>query len=298
MSDSARWDGFVHRRGDIVISTAPKCGTTWVQMVCALLVFQSTTFDQPLDLISPWLDMQTRDLPSIVADLEAQRHRRFIKTHTPLDGLPESSDVTYLCVGRDPRDVFLSWDNHVANNDAIAMFTARYNAVGLDDIMDKLAEGPPVRPEREIDRFWDWIDDAKPVTETNSLAAMLHHLSTFWEVRDRTNVVLLHYDDLIADPEQQMRRLAAALDISVEETQWPALVHAASFEHMRNRADVIAPEATSGLWYSNREFFHSGTSGQWRRLLDHADVERYVRRVRELAEPDLMAWVHHGDVAG
>jgi aryl sulfotransferase len=67
--DSARWDGFVFRPNDIVITTPPKCGTTWTQMICALLVFQTTTFDRGLDLISPWLDMLTRDLASVRADL-------------------------------------------------------------------------------------------------------------------------------------------------------------------------------------------------------------------------------------
>jgi aryl sulfotransferase len=51
--DSARWEGFVFRPDDIVISTPPKCGTTWTQMICALLVYQTTSFEQSLDLISP-----------------------------------------------------------------------------------------------------------------------------------------------------------------------------------------------------------------------------------------------------
>ena len=38
--DSSRWDGFALRPGDIVISTPPKCGTTWTQMICALLILQ------------------------------------------------------------------------------------------------------------------------------------------------------------------------------------------------------------------------------------------------------------------
>src|SRR6476646_4689207 len=71
ISDSSRWEGFGFRPGDIIISTAPKCGTTWMQMICALLVFQSTTFDKSLDLISPWLDMLTRERDDVVADLEA-----------------------------------------------------------------------------------------------------------------------------------------------------------------------------------------------------------------------------------
>ena len=32
MYDSNRWDGFELRPGDIIISTPPKCGTTWTQM--------------------------------------------------------------------------------------------------------------------------------------------------------------------------------------------------------------------------------------------------------------------------
>src|SRR5947209_5478250 len=99
VQDSARWDGFAFRPGDIVISTPPKCGTTWMQMLCALLIFQKPVLDTPLAELSPWLDMLTLPRDEVVALLDAQRHRRFIKTHTPLDGLPVDERVTYVCVG-------------------------------------------------------------------------------------------------------------------------------------------------------------------------------------------------------
>src|SRR6476469_8727282 len=134
MYDSSRWDGFAFRPGDIVISTPPKCGTTWTQMICALLVFQTASFDRSLDLISPWLDMLTCDVESVRADLDAQTHRRFITTHTPWDGLPHDDRVTYICVGRDPRDVFRSWDNHLANFDLANVLGARERSVGIDDL--------------------------------------------------------------------------------------------------------------------------------------------------------------------
>ena len=298
VSDSARWAGFEFRPDDIVISTPPKCGTTWTQMICALLLFQTTTFDRPLDLISPWLDMQTRDLATVRTDLEAQTHRRFIKTHTPYDGLPQNSTVTYICVGRDPRDVFRSWDNHVDNMDIAAILTARERAVGLDDVMDMLAKGPPPRAETEIERFWVWADDATPVEDAFSLQSTFHHWQTFWDARDASNIVMLHYNDLQVDLDAEMRRVAELLGIVVPETRWPDLVVAARFENMRERADEIAPDTSNAIWNDNQRFFNRGCSGQWRDILDDDDLVRYERRVADLAPRDLAQWAHAGTRSG
>jgi hypothetical protein len=41
MHDSARWEDFRFRPGgDLVITTPAKCGTTWMQTICGLLIFQ------------------------------------------------------------------------------------------------------------------------------------------------------------------------------------------------------------------------------------------------------------------
>src|SRR5204863_157457 len=98
VSDNARWDGFEFRDGDIVISTPAKCGTTWMQMMCALLIFQDPELPRPLTELSPWVDVQTDTVENVFASLAAQQHRRFIKSHTPLDGLPDDERVTYIGV--------------------------------------------------------------------------------------------------------------------------------------------------------------------------------------------------------
>src|SRR5471032_1727613 len=99
----------------------------------------------------------------------------------------------------------------------LAIINAREQAVGLDDVMDKLAAGPPPRAETEIERFRAWDDDDKPPCEAMNLNYTMHHLQTFWDVRERTNVVMVHYIDLQTDLEGQMRRLATILDITVAE---------------------------------------------------------------------------------
>ena len=294
LADSARWEGFPFREGDIVISTPSKCGTTWTQMMCALLVFQTPEFDRPLAEISPWLDMLTADRSELVAGLEAQPHRRFIKTHTPLDGLPLDDRATYVCVGRDPRDAGFSWSNHLANLDMDALFAARRKAVGLEDLVALLPDGPRPFPPTEIERFWQWVDNTRPVGESpDSLAALFHHIRTFWPATTgAANLVLMHYDDLQADLEGQMRHLARRLSIDVPEQRWPELVPAARFDEMRRRADDLVPNSGDALWHDNAEFFHRGTSGQWHTQLNEDDLHRYRQRVAELGDPEVAGWVH------
>src|SRR5947199_5816602 len=100
--DSERWAHFIPRDGDIVVCTSYKAGTTWMQMICALLIHRTRDLPAPLALLSPWLDMRTTAIEEVLANLEAQQHRRVFKTHTPLDGAPFFENVTYLFCGRDP----------------------------------------------------------------------------------------------------------------------------------------------------------------------------------------------------
>ncbi len=277
-----------------MISTPSKCGTTWMQMICGLLIFQTPRFDKPLDAISPWLDTVLRPHEQIVTELDGQSHRRFIKTHTPMDGLPYDARVSYLCVGRDPRDVAMSWDNHFENVNRDKIITIRASTVGLDDLAEFLPDGPIEPPGTERDRFWSWVDQpTTPATHLSGLESTLHHLSTFWRIRDRSNVVLLRYEDLLDDLEGQMRSLAARLSIDVPDDRWPDLVGAATFGQMKARAGDLVPESShDDFWKDTDQFFHHGTSGQWRRLVADDELSRYAARVGACAGPDLAAWVH------
>ena len=292
-ADSARWDRFVFRPDDIVISTPAKCGTTWVQMICALEIFQLTRFDQPLDRISPWLDVLVRPLDEVLADLGGQTHRRFIKTHTPLDGLPFDDRVTYICVSRDPRDVAVSWDSHYSNLNLATILALREAVVGAVDLDELLAGAPPPPAGSARERFWSWVDPVVPGWAISDLEIMLHHLDTFWQVRDRPNIMLLRYEDLLDDLEGQMRYIADRLGIGIAETVWPDLVQAATFEDMKGQASELAAEAShDGFYFDRDRFFRKGSTGQWRQILSDEELLRYAARVAECAPADLAAWIH------
>jgi hypothetical protein len=295
VSDNARWDAVTLRADDIIVSTPPKCGTTWMQTSVGLLLFQSPDLPAPLSKLSPWVDMLTWPLDELVATVESQQHRRFLKTHTPLDGLPWDEHVTYICVGRDPRDVALSWDNHLASLDLSTFLNARIAAVGGDDLDPSMIPEMPADP---VDRFWAWIETDRPGGEIDGLASMVNHINTFWAKRDEPNVHLFHYDELRADLAGELRRLAAILGVDVPEDRWDALVQAATFESMKAKADVLAPDTTHKIWQDNAMFFRrGGGSGRWREVMSDDELPRYRARIEALASPELVEWLHHGSLA-
>ena len=55
VADSRQWNAFRPRKGDIVIATYPKSGTTWIQQIVSLLIFQSPE-PRPISEIAPWFD--------------------------------------------------------------------------------------------------------------------------------------------------------------------------------------------------------------------------------------------------
>jgi hypothetical protein len=294
VADSARWDGFVFRPGDIIISTPPKSGTTWTQMLCALLIFDGPEFPAPLEDVSPWIDMNLRPLAEVTAALEAQTHRRFIKTHTPLDGVPLRADVTYLVVGRDPRDVAVSFEHHAANLDLERFMALRAAAVGNGD----LAELPQPRlPSGDPVEWFRIFVAAETHISPPSLASVLHHLDTGWRRRREPNVALFHYADLQADLAGELLRLARLLGIPCSPERARGLAAEASLARMRERSADVAPNASQGTWHDVRAFFRSGGTGEWRARLSSADLAAYEARVAQLVSPELAAWAHGGRLA-
>jgi hypothetical protein len=284
--DSARWLGFPFRQGDIVISTRSKSGTTWMQMICALLVFRNPRLPAPLSELSPWLDWLITPHDEVLARLSAQEHRRFIKTHTPLDGIPIDTRATYIVVARHPLDMAVSLYHQGDNLDRVR-------------IRQLTAQPEPHRPPSPPPplREWllSWVDrDAAPNEQLDSLPGVMWHLSDAWARRGEENVVLVHYDDLSADLEAAMRRIAARLGIHVPTQTWPYLIESATFEHMRARAHQLVPDP-SGVLKDSAAFFRRGTSGSGRELLTADELAHYRTRAAQLAQPELLAWLHRED---
>jgi aryl sulfotransferase len=276
--DSSRWDRFTLRPGDVIVTTPPKAGTTWMQHCCLHLVHGGLP-PGSLTEVAPWLDQSLEPIEDVVARLEAQPHRRVIKTHTPMDGIPWSDDVTYVGVGRDPRDVVLSFVDHSANFDRERAAELRARAGGGDS---------PTPIGFETVR--GWIDeDSPPERFGSTLRFTAHHLSQLWAHRDRPNVHLFHYAEMRRDLPGQLRRLAEVLGVDGSPVDPAGL----SFEAMKANAGDTAPNASSGIFRSPEQFFAAGRTGAWRNAFSAEDLDAYERRIAELCpDEELRAWLH------
>src|SRR3712207_2036369 len=188
--DSRRWNHYRPRQGDIVIATYPKCGTTWMQRIVGMLVFQSAE-PQPVWHTSPWIDRRFPEpLEAVMARIEAQPHRRFLKSHLPLDGLPFYDEVKYIHVARDGRDAAMSFHNHGRS------FTPEMlDALSRSGLADEAIARPyPSVPPDPADYFHRWLTEAAAPGEEDGPPTLsyFHTERTWWEVRSEPNVLLVH----------------------------------------------------------------------------------------------------------
>jgi aryl sulfotransferase len=286
--DSTRWDNFVHRPDDIIISTSYKAGTTWTQRIVSLLIFGPRPLPGDLMALSPWIDCRFVEPEAPMHErITAQEHRRFLKSHLPFDAIPYWDDVKYIAVGRDARDVFMSVFNHYsAYTDFAYQLLANGDPVG----------GPMPRCPDDPRELWqEWITTPSFEWEPDGSPWWSHHyhVESFWKHRNLANVLLVHYTDLKADLEGEMRRIADFLRIEVAASDWPETVRRATFKAMKDEAVENAQQMGMVFEGGPERFFFKGTNGRWRDVLTQDDLALYEAAASKL-DVDLRDWLENG----
>jgi len=281
--DSTIWNDFQFRDDDIVVATYGKSGTTWLQQIVGQLIFAGAE-GVPVAEISPWLDLRIPPKAVKLPMVEAQIHRRFLKTHLPVDALVFSPKAKYLFVARDGRDVAWSFYNHHLHaNDT--WYDALNNTPGL--------VGEPIERIGDMDvitYFRRWMErDGYPFW------SLWEVVRSWWAVRFMPNVMLLHYTQMKADLPGTIRRVAEFLDVTIDESRWDAIVEHCTFGYMKKHADKSAP--LGGIfWEGGAEtFINKGTNGRWRDMLAPEDAAAYEARAIEELGADCAHWLATGE---
>jgi aryl sulfotransferase len=281
--DSTVWNDFRFRDDDVVIATYGKSGTTWTQQIVGQLIFNGAE-DVPVHDLSPWLDLRIPPKEVKLSALEAQTHRRFIKTHLPVDALVFSPAAKYIYIGRDGRDVAWSFYNHHSKAN-------EHWYAAINDTPGRV--GPPVEPPKGdvVSYYRDWLEN-----DGHPFWSMWENVRSWWEVRALPNVLLVHFASLKADLAGEMRRIAQFLDIAVDEARWPQIVEHCTFDYMKKNAARMAPLGGVIFEGGGESFINKGTNGRWRDRLSSAEVAAYEARARDELGEECASWLATGEM--
>ncbi|NNE91644.1 MAG: sulfotransferase domain-containing protein [Verrucomicrobiales bacterium] len=279
--DSTIWNDFDFRDDDIVIATYAKAGTTWVQQIVSQLLFNGEE-GLPVAELSPWMDLRVPPKEVKLPEVEAQTHRRFLKTHLPVDALVFSEKAKYIYIGRDGRDVVWSMYNHHSTANDFW-----YEA--LNDTPGRV--GAPIeKPVDTVTQYYhEWLEQ-----NGHPWWPFWENVQSWWDIRELPNVMLLHFSDLKADMPGEIRRVAEFLETPVDESKWDDIVEHCTFDYMKANATASVPLGGAFWDGGAQNFIHKGKNGRWREVLNDEEVQKYEEFAARELSADCAAWLANG----
>ena len=260
--DSTQWNEFKYRDDDIVIASWAKAGTTWIQQIVGQLIFGGKP-DLEIRFKSLYLESHWPTKSTKLEHLSRQSHRRFIKTHLPVDALLFSQKAKYIYIGRNAPDIVWSLYSHLMNF--------------KDDVFDaveKLPEGfgPSLkRPTIDFHEFWhQWLhNDGYP------MYPFWEHVRSWWKIRELPFIKIIHFECLKEDMEREILGIAEFLGISVTPEQMDRICEYCSFDWMKKNPYKTVPIGMENMTGGASTFYQKGLSGQWQDYLSSGDIAEY-----------------------
>ena len=233
-----RFLSFRVREDDIFIATYPRSGTTWLQMILYQLTTDGSMDFTHISQKSPWLE---RMFQAPRNALHTMPSPRLLKTHLNYGSVPKGPS-RYIYVARDGRDVAASIHNF--RNLQLA-FPKSFNKF----ISGKVSGG-------------SWFQ----------------HVKDWWANEDGLNLLFLTYEDIRADPEANIRRIAAFIGVTLDDARLTRTLERSSLAFMReheNKFDFLHMLAGEQGLLGGR-FIHEGKTGGAPDMIDKEMNSTYL----------------------
>ncbi|MDH4200971.1 MAG: sulfotransferase domain-containing protein [Spirochaetia bacterium] len=289
LSDSRVWKKFLDEDGfapgDIVIVDPFKAGTTWTQRIIEQILNNGEESSEDLSDKSPWLDSSWGNHQKMIDKLRLQKNasvRRVIKSHLPSEVVPICPDVRYIFVGRNGKDIVCSFHNYLKNfnQETVELINQLYHKwSGKDEKMEI--------PEKSADFFDLWMDMGDKYCD------ILHVTRSWWDVKEFENVMMLHYNELLHDLENQIARLAKFIEVDPGKLNLQKIAEHCNFNYMKQRSDRLVP--FSGKHMTNsKSFFHKGPERDYKNELSPDQIKRYNIIADEKSGAECALWLETG----
>ncbi len=259
---------FSARPSDVLITTAPKAGTTWMQQILHQLRTQGDAdFDSIFEVV-PWLEMPRAGVPwtETLAQYERIPNPRVFKTHCTYPQTPGTDLARILLTVRDPRDCCVSFFHHV-------------NGMNLELIPGAPSNMRFDTMQQCVDRFL-------------SFGAWYRNVASWWPHRDDPNVLMLRYQDINADLPAAIDRIVTFLGWTLTAEGRARSIEHASFAWMKAHADKFTRFSKDGpSSFKDGTFIRKGKVGGHESELTPEQANAILDRARADLPPECLAYL-------
>uniref|UniRef100_A0A2K6SCH5 Sulfotransferase n=1 Tax=Saimiri boliviensis boliviensis TaxID=39432 RepID=A0A2K6SCH5_SAIBB len=243
-------ESFRARPDDLLISTYPKSGTTWVSQILDM-IYQNGDLDKcqraPIFMRVPFLEFKAPGVPSGLETLKDTPAPRLIKTHLPLALVPQTlldQKVKVVYVARNAKDVAVSY-----------YYFHR---------MMKVLPDPGT---------WDSFLEKFMAGEV-SYGSWYQHVREWWELSRTHPVLYLFYEDMKENPKREIRKILEFVGRSLPEDTLDFIAQHTSFEEMKkNPMTNYSTLPKEFMDHSVSPFMRRGTAGDWKTTFTVAQNE-------------------------